>query len=58
MESAFVVDAAYNYNQKTGLCYYDGLAICAGFTTSHIILEHRIWCSTITIVGSHGWVIR
>ncbi|KAL5986993.1 Actin-related protein 5 [Asimina triloba] len=37
--AAFGVDAAfsYKYNQKTGLCYNDGLAICAGFTTSHII---------------------
>ncbi|XP_058109598.1 actin-related protein 5 isoform X2 [Magnolia sinica] len=36
---AFGVDAAfsYKYNQQLGLCYNDGLAVCSGFTTSHVI---------------------
>ncbi|KAJ0525509.1 putative Actin family, ATPase, nucleotide binding domain-containing protein [Helianthus annuus] len=36
---AFGVDAAfsYKYNQKLGICDRDGLAICSGFTTSHVI---------------------
>ncbi|XP_077244016.1 actin-related protein 5 [Tasmannia lanceolata] len=36
---AFGVDAAfsYKYNQQHGICYEDGLAICSGFTTSHVI---------------------
>lgn len=36
---AFGVDAAfsYQYNQYLGICSNDGLAICAGFNTSHAI---------------------
>ncbi|KAK8950450.1 Actin-related protein 5 [Platanthera guangdongensis] len=36
---AFGVDAAFGYkfNQQKGICSEDGLAICSGFTTSHII---------------------
>ncbi|KAI3757952.1 hypothetical protein L6452_05496 [Arctium lappa] len=36
---AFGVDAAfsYKYNQQLGICDRDGLAICSGFTTSHVI---------------------
>ncbi|KAI4307614.1 hypothetical protein L6164_030785 [Bauhinia variegata] len=36
---AFGVDAAfsYKYNQLQGVCDKDGLAICPGFTTSHVI---------------------
>lgn len=37
--SAFGVDAAfsYKYNQQLGVCDKDGLAICPGFTTTHVI---------------------
>ncbi|KAI3751349.1 hypothetical protein L2E82_22432 [Cichorium intybus] len=36
---AFGVDAAfsYKYNQKLGICDRNGLAICSGFSTSHVI---------------------
>lgn len=36
---AFGVDAAfsYMYNQQQGICDKDGLAICPGFTTTHVI---------------------
>ncbi|KAL0918074.1 hypothetical protein M5K25_010062 [Dendrobium thyrsiflorum] len=36
---AFGVDAAFGYkfNQQHGICSEDGLAICSGFATSHII---------------------
>ncbi|KAK8552825.1 hypothetical protein V6N12_041399 [Hibiscus sabdariffa] len=36
---AFGVDAAfsYKYNQLRGICERDGLAICPGFTTTHVI---------------------
>ncbi|PPD98223.1 hypothetical protein GOBAR_DD04723 [Gossypium barbadense] len=36
---AFGVDAAfsYEYNQLHGICEKDGLAICPGFTTTHVI---------------------
>ncbi|KAL6509515.1 Actin-related protein 5 [Orobanche gracilis] len=36
---AFGVDAAFSYmhNQQSGDCSNDGLAICSGFTTSHVI---------------------
>ncbi|XWS65975.1 hypothetical protein CRYUN_Cryun05aG0160200 [Craigia yunnanensis] len=36
---AFGVDAAfsYKYNQQHGICEKDGLAICPGFTTVHVI---------------------
>ncbi|KAI3959642.1 hypothetical protein MKX01_018141 [Papaver californicum] len=36
---AFGVDAAfsYKYNQQLGICDKDGLAICAGFTTTHVM---------------------
>ncbi|XP_018814484.1 actin-related protein 5-like isoform X2 [Juglans regia] len=36
---AFGVDAAfsYKYNQQLGVCDKDGLAICPGFTTTHVI---------------------
>ncbi|KAL3630404.1 Actin-related protein 5 [Castilleja foliolosa] len=36
---AFGVDAAfsYKYNQQFGMCSNDGLAICSGFNTSHVI---------------------
>ncbi|PPR87334.1 hypothetical protein GOBAR_AA33357 [Gossypium barbadense] len=36
---AFGVDAAfsYKYNQQRGICQKDGLAICPGFTTTHVI---------------------
>ncbi|EEF30807.1 conserved hypothetical protein [Ricinus communis] len=36
---AFGVDAAfsYKYNQQRGICDKDGLAICPGFTTTHVI---------------------
>ncbi|XP_010690839.2 actin-related protein 5 isoform X1 [Beta vulgaris subsp. vulgaris] len=36
---AFGVDAAfsYTYNQRLGICDKDGLAICSGFNTSHVI---------------------
>lgn len=36
---AFGVAAAfsYKYNQKRGICDRNGLAICSGFTTSHVI---------------------
>ncbi|KAI3987090.1 hypothetical protein MKX01_036880 [Papaver californicum] len=36
---AFGVDAAfsYKYNQQLGICDKDGLAISAGFTTSHVM---------------------
>ncbi|OAY38616.1 actin-related protein 5 isoform X1 [Manihot esculenta] len=36
---AFGVDAAfsYKYNQRRGICNKDGLAICPGFTTTHVI---------------------
>uniref|UniRef100_A0A5B7CCI8 Actin-related protein 5 n=1 Tax=Davidia involucrata TaxID=16924 RepID=A0A5B7CCI8_DAVIN len=36
---AFGVDTAfsYKYNQRLGFCDNDGLAICSGFTTSHVI---------------------
>ena len=37
--TAFGVDAAfsYKYNQQHGICDKDGLAICPGFTTTHVI---------------------
>ncbi|GJZ40524.1 actin-related protein 5 isoform X1 [Tanacetum coccineum] len=37
--TAFGVDAAfsYTYNQQRGICDKDGLAICSGFNTSHVI---------------------
>ncbi|KAL0003141.1 hypothetical protein SO802_016922 [Lithocarpus litseifolius] len=36
---AFGVDAAfsYKYNQQLGVCGKDGLALCPGFTTTHVI---------------------
>lgn len=36
---AFGVDAAfsYKYNQQLGICNNDGLAICSGFNTMHVI---------------------
>ncbi|KAH6827235.1 actin-related protein 5 [Perilla frutescens var. hirtella] len=36
---AFGVDAAFSYkhNQQLGICSDDGLAICSGFNTSHVI---------------------
>ncbi|KAH6805673.1 actin-related protein 5 [Perilla frutescens var. frutescens] len=36
---AFGVDAAFSYkhNQQLGICSDDGLAICSGFNTSHLI---------------------
>ncbi|KAM6582274.1 hypothetical protein CsatB_009276 [Cannabis sativa] len=36
---AYGVDAAfsYKYNQQHGVCAKDGLAICPGFTTTHVI---------------------
>lgn len=36
---AFGVDAAfsYKYNQHLGVCNKDGLAMCPGFTTTHVI---------------------
>ncbi|KAH6802365.1 actin-related protein 5 [Perilla frutescens var. frutescens] len=36
---AFGVDAAFSYkhNQQVGICSDDGLAICSGFNTSHVI---------------------
>ncbi|KAL8551999.1 hypothetical protein ACS0TY_000887 [Phlomoides rotata] len=36
---AFGVDAAfsYKYNQQLGICSSDGLAVCSGFNTSHVI---------------------
>ncbi|KAG8380737.1 hypothetical protein BUALT_Bualt06G0047200 [Buddleja alternifolia] len=36
---AFGVDAAfsYKYNHQLGVCNSDGLAICSGFNTSHVI---------------------
>ncbi|XP_078446838.1 actin-related protein 5 isoform X2 [Wolffia australiana] len=36
---AFGIDAAfsYKYNQHLGICNDDGLALCAGLTTSHVI---------------------
>ncbi|XP_052186914.1 actin-related protein 5 isoform X2 [Diospyros lotus] len=36
---AFGVDAAFSYkfNQQLGVCDKDGLAVCSGFTTSHVI---------------------
>ena len=37
--AAFGVDAAfsYKYNQQQGVCAKDGLALCPGFTTTHVI---------------------
>lgn len=37
--TAYGVDAAfsYKYNQQHGVCDKDGLAICPGFTTTHVI---------------------
>jgi len=37
--SAFGVDAAfsYTYNQRLGICNKEGLAVCSGFNTSHVI---------------------
>lgn len=39
MITAFGVDAAfsYKYNMQLGICARDGLAICPGFTTTHVI---------------------
>ncbi|KAG1339243.1 actin-related protein 5-like [Cocos nucifera] len=36
---AFGIDAAFSYkfNQQHGICTEDGLAVCAGVTTSHVI---------------------
>ncbi|XP_024021552.1 actin-related protein 5 [Morus notabilis] len=36
---AYGVDAAfsYKYNQQRGVCNKDGLAICPGFTTTHVV---------------------
>lgn len=36
---AFGVDAAfsYKYNQQLGICDKDGLVVCPGFTTTHVI---------------------
>ncbi|KAL5986968.1 Actin-related protein 5 [Asimina triloba] len=55
--AAFGVDAAFSYknNQKTGLCYDDGLAICAGFTTSHIIPGEPVLeaCCRTNVGGYH-----
>ncbi|KAL8251906.1 hypothetical protein R6Q59_035599 [Mikania micrantha] len=36
---AFGVDVAfsYKYNQQLGICNGNGLAVCSGFTTSHVI---------------------
>ncbi|KAK6156195.1 hypothetical protein DH2020_010443 [Rehmannia glutinosa] len=41
---AFGVDAAfsYKYNQQFGICSKDGLAICSGFNTSHVIPENHV----------------
>ncbi|GKB13764.1 ankyrin repeat-containing protein [Tanacetum coccineum] len=38
--TAFGVDVvfSYTYNQQCGICDKDGLAICSGFNTSHVIL--------------------
>ncbi|PPS11699.1 hypothetical protein GOBAR_AA08941 [Gossypium barbadense] len=38
-KSTFGVDAvfSYKYNQLHGICEKDGLAICPGFTTTHVI---------------------
>lgn len=37
--AAFGVDAAfsYKYNQQHGVCDEDGLAVCPGFSTTHVI---------------------
>jgi len=37
--AAFGVDAAfsYKYNQQHGVCDKDGLALCPGFNTTHVI---------------------
>lgn len=37
--AAFGVDAAfsYKYNQQRGVCDRDGLAMCPGFNTTHVI---------------------
>lgn len=37
--AAFGVDAAfsYKYNQQRGVCDKDGLAMCPGFNTTHVI---------------------
>jgi hypothetical protein len=37
--AAYGVDAAfsYKYNQHHGVCDKDGLAICSGFMTTHVI---------------------
>jgi len=43
--TAFGVDAAfsYKYNQQHGICDKDGLAICPGFTTTHVIPVLLSW---------------
>jgi len=37
--TAYGVDAAfsYKYNQQRGVCNKDGLGICPGFTTTHVV---------------------
>lgn len=46
--AAYGVDAAfsYKYNQQRGICDKDGLAICPGFTTTHVI---PVWFSILGI---------
>jgi hypothetical protein len=43
--TAFGVDAAfsYKYNQQHGICDKDGLAVCPGFTTTHVIPVLLSW---------------
>ncbi|KAK6227935.1 Actin family - like 3 [Theobroma cacao] len=64
---AFGVDAAfsYKYNQQHGICDKDGLAICPGFTTTHVI-PHQKKClalvshyvSSVNLFSGlvHGWL--
>lgn len=46
--TAYGVDAAfsYKYNEQHGVCDRDGLAICPGFTTTHVI---PVWFPSLVV---------
>ncbi|PKA65979.1 Actin-related protein 5 [Apostasia shenzhenica] len=57
---AFGVDAAFSYkmNQLHGICDEDGLAICSGFSTSHVVPFAKgepVWeaCCRTNVGGYH-----
>lgn len=46
--TAYGVDAAfsYKYNEQHGVCDRDGLAICPGFTATHVI---PVWFPSLVV---------